>query len=61
MKKVIVVVLIALLVFGGILDARIDRQVLNGGPLSEGYLRCTHCAQTVIWVVFHSYVACSYL
>ncbi len=52
MKKIIVMVLIALLVFGGILNAKVDRQVFSGVPLSDEYLHCNHCAQTVIWVVF---------
>ena len=52
MKKVIVVLLIALLVFGGVLNAKVDRQVLNGVPLTDDYLHCSNCLQTVIWVVF---------
>jgi hypothetical protein len=52
MKKIIVVVLIALLVFGGILNAKVDRQVFNGVPLTEEYLHRTNCMQTVIWVIF---------
>ena len=60
MRKVIVVVLIALLALGGILNARVDRQVLNGVPLTEDYLHCNHCVQTVIWVVF-SFICGLYL
>jgi hypothetical protein len=52
MKKIIVVVLIALLVFGVVLDVKVNRQISEGVPLTEEYLRCTHCTQTVSWIIF---------
>jgi hypothetical protein len=52
MKRIIAVVLIALAVFGGVLNAKVDRQVLEGAPLTEEYLACTNCIQTVTWILF---------
>jgi hypothetical protein len=52
MKKIIVVVLIALGVFGGIVNAKVDQQVSAGVPLTEEYLDCNSCVQTVTWILF---------
>ncbi len=52
MKKIIVVILIALMVFGVLLDVKVNRQISEGVPLTAEYLGCTHCTQTLSWIIF---------
>lgn len=52
MRKFVVAFLIIIAVTGIMIDIAINRQIMQGVPMSDCYLDNAHCLQTVLWAIF---------